>query len=272
MENMTFKSAMFGGFDREDVIRYIEKTAKENNERIAQLEQANAAQENELALLRSRADAACAEVDGVRERADAAEAEAKQTDAALRETQSELSALRSRYSVAQSTCAAAQSALEQSGAQLRAVTGERDALLAEIEEAHAQHARQLDELERLRAEAAEYRAVKAHIAGIEFGARQRADALEDETRARLNAMLCECRTHCTSVLESITATCAAVSVQLQQTEREVATLPEAFGTLCVGLKGLEQNESAAPTPEETVEAPSAAQEEPDEVVSAASED
>lgn len=37
-----FKTCMFGGFDREDVIKFIEQFSKESQEKIAQLEQENA--------------------------------------------------------------------------------------------------------------------------------------------------------------------------------------------------------------------------------------
>ena len=37
-----FKTCVFGGFDREDVINYIEKSAKESQERIEALESENA--------------------------------------------------------------------------------------------------------------------------------------------------------------------------------------------------------------------------------------
>ena len=37
-----FKTCVFGGFDREDVISYIEKSAKESQERIEALESENA--------------------------------------------------------------------------------------------------------------------------------------------------------------------------------------------------------------------------------------
>ncbi|MBQ6116144.1 MAG: hypothetical protein IJL08_02330 [Oscillospiraceae bacterium] len=37
----TFKTCVFGGFDREDVISYIEKTAKENKEKLQELTDAN---------------------------------------------------------------------------------------------------------------------------------------------------------------------------------------------------------------------------------------
>ena len=36
-----FKTCVFGGFDREDVINYIEKSAKESQERIEALESEN---------------------------------------------------------------------------------------------------------------------------------------------------------------------------------------------------------------------------------------
>lgn len=54
-----FKTCMFGGFDRQDVISFIEKTAKENGVRIDSLEAENAAlkeknhaMEGELLLMR----------------------------------------------------------------------------------------------------------------------------------------------------------------------------------------------------------------------------
>ena len=37
----TFKTCLFGGFDKEDVVSYIEKTAQENKERIQHLTEAN---------------------------------------------------------------------------------------------------------------------------------------------------------------------------------------------------------------------------------------
>lgn len=39
--SMDFKTCLFGGFDRSDVIAYIEKMARENQERIAALEKEN---------------------------------------------------------------------------------------------------------------------------------------------------------------------------------------------------------------------------------------
>ena len=58
----SFKTCMFGGFDKTDVIAFIEKTAQENQERIAALESENeelkvrcTEQKNELAILHQQA-------------------------------------------------------------------------------------------------------------------------------------------------------------------------------------------------------------------------
>ena len=37
----SFKTSMFGGFDRSDVIAYIERTGREHEERVAALEAEN---------------------------------------------------------------------------------------------------------------------------------------------------------------------------------------------------------------------------------------
>ena len=61
MENNSFKTVAFGGFDKQDVIQYIERTAKEAAEGQKQLQEENetlrkslAAAETELAAFRSR--------------------------------------------------------------------------------------------------------------------------------------------------------------------------------------------------------------------------
>lgn len=51
-----FKTCMFGGFDRQDVVRYIEKTAKETQERIDALEQENEALRAEKEQLEAAMD------------------------------------------------------------------------------------------------------------------------------------------------------------------------------------------------------------------------
>ena len=91
----TFKTCLFGGFDREDVISYIEKTAKENQERIRELtdngealQRDNDAMRQELDALRKTAENAQSiaekyetlrsRVDEVLQRAETLEAENKE--------------------------------------------------------------------------------------------------------------------------------------------------------------------------------------------------
>ena len=57
MEN-TFKGSVFGGFNRDDVIRYIEKTSLETKQQIEQLEQENNGLCRESASLRDELAAA----------------------------------------------------------------------------------------------------------------------------------------------------------------------------------------------------------------------
>ena len=92
MEN-TFKSSVFGGFNRDDVIRYIEKTSLESKQQIEALEQEsdglcreNAELRDKLAAAereRAEAEAAARAEEAAREEAARAAAEA----AAAQETQ-----------------------------------------------------------------------------------------------------------------------------------------------------------------------------------------
>ena len=61
MEN-TFKSSVFGGFNRDDVIRYIEKTSLETKQQIEQLEQESDGLCRENAELRNKLAAAAPDV------------------------------------------------------------------------------------------------------------------------------------------------------------------------------------------------------------------
>lgn len=61
-----FKTCLFGGFDRQDVVSYIEKSSRESGERIEQLErenkslqQKNQSMETELALMRGQYKDSC---------------------------------------------------------------------------------------------------------------------------------------------------------------------------------------------------------------------
>lgn len=76
MENNTFKSAAFGGFAKQDVIDYIEKTAREAGEIQEKLRQENEG-------LRAEREALTAQVDGLRAQMEVLATERERMQAAL---------------------------------------------------------------------------------------------------------------------------------------------------------------------------------------------
>lgn len=196
----TFKSAVFGGFDREDVVRYIEKTAQETQERIGTLESEKENLLRDSAALRSALDEMTAARDELSTQLGAAE-EAKALDAqALADARVELETLRDS---------------------LARLTAEHGALQREVET--------------LREQAGEYDAVKAHIADIELSARARADALEADTRRRMRETLAECRGRCEEVFVSLRTACTDAAAQLRTRCEDLDTLPGIFTGICDGL-------------------------------------
>ena len=148
MEN-TFKSSVFGGFNRDDVIRYIEKTALETKQRMDELEK---------------------EIDGLcRENANLRRDAGSAADARDRLSDSYYNLIEEQKAVKKELEQAQQETLSLQD-QLSSLEEEKSSLLARI----AQLQQQVDE----------YNTVKAHISDIEFSARQRADELEANTRCK----------------------------------------------------------------------------------------
>lgn len=213
MENNTFKGTLFGGFDRDDVISYITKTSAESTARIDALSadiDKLSTQEREL---RAQLDRLRMEKDALSADLLATSNERDELRTALDRANTDLDALRTERST-----------LNDDNAALRA---ENTALRAETEE--------------LRPLAEQYAAVKAHIAGIELEARQRAEEYERGVRERLSAMVAECRAHCSGVLSVLGDTCTRVTEELRRTEESVSTLPSAFSTLRDGLEQLDES-------------------------------
>lgn len=224
MEN-TFKSSVFGGFNRDDVIRYIEKTSLESKQQIEALEQESDGLCRENAELRDKLAAAERERDKL--------AESYSTASSAQETISEL---RAQIEEGAQKLASAKADCDR---QLKAKDEAAEQRIAELEAQHAERLsaaeqerkRLLSELDELRPQVEEYGRVKAHIADIELSARERADALDAATRERLQAMIAACRGHCEQVLSTLGATCESVSNGLKRADAAVAQLPEAFTTL-----------------------------------------
>lgn len=229
MEN-TFKSSVFGGFNRDDVIRYIEKTSLESKQQIEALEQ--------------ESDGLCRENAELRDKLAAAERERDKLAESYSTASSAQDALKKGLTAAQETISELRAQIEEGAQKLASAKADCDRQLKAKEEAAEQERKRLlSELDELRPQVEEYGRVKAHIADIELSARERADALDAATRERLQAMIAACRGHCEQVLSTLGATCESVSNELKRADAAVAQLPEAFTTLegqLDELKKLEQ--------------------------------
>ena len=229
MEN-TFKSSVFGGFNRDDVIRYIEKTALESKQQIESLEQESDGLCRENAELRDKLAAAERERDSLKESYDTASGAQE--------------ALKKGLTAAQETITELRAQLEDTTQKAAFAQKEHERLRAAQKAEHEREMQKvLSELAELRAQAEEYGRVKAHIADIELSARERADALDAATRAKLQAYIASCTSQCAQVLATLGSTCESVSTALRHADEAVSRLPGAFTTLegqLDELKKLEQ--------------------------------
>lgn len=209
MENNAFKGSLFGGFNRADVIDYITKSSAESTARIASLE---------------------ADVDKLCEQ----ERELRASERAL---QTRNDALSAELTAAESERDALREAKSEADAALAA-------LRAEVEALRTENAALRAETESLRPLAEQYAAVKAHLAGIELDAHERAETYERSVRERLDAMLDDCRAQCSAVLATLGDTCATVTGELRRAESSISTLPAAFTALRTGLETLGEKKDA----------------------------
>ena len=152
-----FKTCMFGGFDRGDVINYIEKSAKEAKERIEALETEN----NELRSNNERIEQALR----------ALHAQAKQQ----RQEEQGQEALQQQLSEAQ--------------VHLNELAVELDALRAENEKLRTESVK-------LREAADDYAHLKEHIADIEINAHRRTEEFRAEAIEKLRQSVAAQRTWC----------------------------------------------------------------------------
>lgn len=217
MEN-TFKSSVFGGFNRDDVIRYIEKTALESKQQIESLEQ--------------ESDGLCRENAELRDKLAAAERERDKLAESYDTASSAQEALKKGLTAAQETITELRTQLEESAQRAAFAQKEHERLRAAQKAEHEREMQKLQaELETLRPQVEEYSRVKAHIAEIELSARERADALDAATRAKLQSHIATCTQQCARVLATLGNTCESVSTALRHADEAVSQLPGAFTTL-----------------------------------------
>ena len=165
MDNHIFRSAL-GGFNRQDVMEYIEKTQKEASENAARLEERAAQLEEQIAQLRESGDAARQSLE---ECAQEKEELSKQlTDMTL------------RYNHAKNNWDAQAAAKES----FRADVAQRDETIRELTEESQRRFQRVQELEE---QVTAFRGEKEKIAQLELEARDRSAAAvaqaEEEARA-----------------------------------------------------------------------------------------
>lgn len=147
---LQFRTATFGGFQKQDVLNYIETSGQEHREKLAELTR--------------QAEQARQENGELREKLSQAEQQCSADGETARRMEEEL--------------AQARQEAEQLRARLGAAEAERDALRADLEEARGK-------LAQAEPAAAAYQQVKERTAGIELEAHCRAQAVQAEAEERI---------------------------------------------------------------------------------------
>lgn len=247
MDQYPIKSVTFGGFDKQDVIHYIETLSRESA----------AAQER----LQKESDALRKELDDTTQKLQA-ELETstrelqEKLDGTARELQGKLDETTGR--------------VEKAAAELEAVRREREKLKEENRQLQAelaqersvcQHLRQ--ELERLRpleteaeglrADAHAYAQFRERIGGIECEARKRADDLENATAEQLRRTVAQFQEQYQALLSTFKNTASYVTGELRKVEVNLTQLPHAMDPATEAItalsKRLESKEAESPKEE-----------------------
>ena len=201
MENNTFKSVAFGGFAKQDVIDYIEKTARENAAAVEQLQKENAALQEELKDVKLQLEGALARLQGLTE-----EHERAVTDLAAE------TALRQELEPFKPQCAQ--------------LTEENERLAAEVQ--------------RLRPDAAAYAQFRERIGAIECEARKRAADLEEATQTQLRRSADTFRAQYDTLMSTFNAAAAHVTAELRKVEVNLTQLPRTMDRVNAELKELDK--------------------------------
>ena len=201
--NANFKTCMFGGFDRADVTRYIEQSARESQDRIETLEQENA----KLKEDNERIEQALRTL----------HAQAKQ----YRQEEAELEPMRQQLE-------AAQSALE-------AKSSEADNLRAE-------NATLRTEGERLQVVERDYMSLKEHIADIEISAHRRTEELRAQATEKLRQIIGQQRVWCQAQRGQYAFMNEKLLEEIRRTEDILENCDfSGFDTMMEGLEKLEDS-------------------------------
>lgn len=199
MENNPFRSVAFGGFAKQDVVDYIERTAKEATQAQEELCQKNEDLRQEAEALRARVE------------------ELERSEKELREKNDALARERETLTGELNKERAARQKLE-------AIQAEADALR--------------EETERLRPDAQAYAQFRERLGAIECEARKRAADLEANTIAQMEKALSTFRSLYQEAAASFDAKAVHVTGELRKVEVNLSQLPRALDQTSTDLKEL----------------------------------
>ena len=186
-----FRAAL-GGFNRRDVMAYIEQSAAAHHRRVSELEQRLARAEQERDDMRQEADG-------------------------LRSQQGDLAAEEARV----------RSSLEESTEALARLRGELSQTETKLGVAREELKRMQEKVAELAPMAERYEQLKDRVATVELDAHRKAQATIDEAQAQVDALREQARQWTGQVLEQHQALCQGVQRMLEQA-REVAAMEQSL--------------------------------------------
>ncbi len=189
MENNTIKSVMFGGFDKQDVIQYIEKTSKESAEAQNTLQEENQELRTQLETLTRQNEELQARVDHLSE--------------ARKQLEQELEQEKGTHEA------------------LEPLKPEVDRLTAEVERLTA-------DLDALRPDAEAYARFRERMGAIECESRKRAADLEDATADQMLKTLNQFRGQYQELMQVFETATSYVNGELRKVEVNLTQLPRAM--------------------------------------------
>jgi cell division septum initiation protein DivIVA len=254
MENNVFKGSIFGGFNRQDVMNYIEKASRESTELL---------QESQLKIedLEKQLQEAQERCQSLQSELEAANAAAAQSEEALKATQVSLAETQTALENAQSLNHAEEE-------ELRALRDTIAALQPEVEEFHTLKSGiasvELDARHRAESSVAEAKAqagailrkaqadaeallssarakaekTTAEATAAATATRQKADQHALMTRQQLAALLRTCQEQYDGLLEQYKSAALQAATSLQKAQESVTTLPAVFDKLDDGIQKL----------------------------------
>lgn len=214
-----FRSATFGGFNRQDVLTYLESTSKENNQKLESLQQ-------QLEEQQASYEAALRDLEALRQQASQLEADLKQAQADRDEARRQL---------------------DQANADLSAVRTLQSQTTRDLESARADAQRWQQSAAQLEPDAQLYRAVKERTAGVELEAHRRAQAIQEEAQVQAEQLhqnmeqwLAKVSKEYDTLRSQVEATVSHAAAQLDRAGRSLTQVTTLLGEQDMALESLTQ--------------------------------